>query len=576
MSTTTNDDLRRKAIEKLRDLASHERQCAEGWVDRMDEMTRTVFLTEVCRLMNVINVKQIMSASTEGRLASNHFDTLVKGWNALLALLLSHTHRQRGLPIVETTLERRGMAYSALYRLGMAAVAEDASEMLRFGILRCYETEGRLHLKVDEDRESDHFLDRTEWGRLESVNGDLDESIDKDVAPYFSTDWRRAAKNLVFPFSFGETTMIGYDMTPEMDDHFIAAVLKATLKWRDGAGIHPNSRFGRLSGGDIFNAVNAIASFHLKHIQFVDAGMEVVPGADFLSSLTIWISRSDLLDNVMAATRLDEASASEVVDLVTAKAGDSEHFASAATPYFPFYVQVTDDLLICNVSAIFRNPLHGIRAVLERKPGGADSVRGPREDWMQAELYDLFQGNRYQCVSGQIKLKSGSVTATDIDAAIMDNISGDVALFQLKWQDFDTHDIKSQFSKAKNFSDQTKKWATRISAILTDLPVNEVYRKCRFKPPSVTTGRVFMFALGRIAARFKSYGFAPDNDMITPCSFPQLRRLRQEIGKTPQVFSKLRNAIMAENEITYERKPIPHDLHFADDAHIVLDDLWSD
>lgn len=570
-NTSTND-----VIDKLRSLASNEKRLAAEWVSKLDNQTRSIFFMEVCRVMNLSHVRQTIKDAPGLALPTAQFDTMVKGWNGIAALLLPYAHLQHGIPLMTSNDNTRFMAYQALYNLGTAAVAEDVADMLWYGLLTPYEKEGILHLKVDSNRTKDHFLDRIEPSRIIPVEQLFEESINEELAPYFSEDWVESAKKLIRPFFTNSGVMMGYDMTPEMDDHFLALTLKATLKWRDSAGIHPDADFNGVSGSDLFVSVAAVASFHLKHIHFVQVGMELVENANFTMSLSIWHTRDEIIDTIAAATSFSQEKSEAILDILTAKSSDWGYFANETTPYLPLYIQISSDQLLCNVSAIFQNPLHGIRMVQERDSQVANAVRAPRENWMQKEIYDLFRGNRYQVVVGQIKLKSKSVTSTDIDAAILDTITGDIALFQLKWQDFNSHSVKSQFSKAKNFSEQTSKWANRVWGVLEETEMADLHRKCRFVGGAERTKKVHLFAVGRVAARFKSYGFTIDESLITVCSFLQLKRLRHELDRSRDVFSKLREAIMRENRENLERKSVAHILQFTGSDPIVLDDIWSE
>ena len=49
------------------------------------------------------------------------------------------------------------------------------------------------------------------------------------------------------------------------------------------------------------------------------------------------------------------------------------------------------------------------------------------------QLYEIV-GSSFTCINHNIVIKHGSKAATDIDAVMVDKISGEIALFQLKWQ----------------------------------------------------------------------------------------------------------------------------------------------
>jgi hypothetical protein len=67
-------------------------------------------------------------------------------------------------------------------------------------------------------------------------------------------------------------------------------------------------------------------------------------------------------------------------------------------------------------------------------------LREPREGWMISDLCHLFMGARYVRIDRPTLLRRDDMDVTDIDAAVFDLTTGDLALFQLKWQTFDTDD----------------------------------------------------------------------------------------------------------------------------------------
>lgn len=96
------------------------------------------------------------------------------------------------------------------------------------------------------------------------------------------------------------------------------------------------------------------------------------------------------------------------------------------------------------------------------------AVREPREDWMISDLCHLFLGNRYIIIDTPTRLKRQGHTATDIDAAVLDRTTSTIGLFQLKWQDFNTYNVRTQRSRAKNFVNRVDAWVSAVEGWLED------------------------------------------------------------------------------------------------------------
>ena len=160
-----------------------------------------------------------------------------------------------------------------------------------------------------------------------------------------------------------------------------------------------------------------------------------------------------------------EQEVTAALDLITVRSGDANYFLTEQAPGVPLVIELCDGYLLTPVSSVFRNPFNGVRMLREStSPAIQNAFREHREEWMADDLYALFEGPRFQRVPGQTKLRQNGQIVTDIDAAIFDNGTGDLVLFQLKWQDFTTSIVRTQRSKAKNFTEQVEGWAKKWGA----------------------------------------------------------------------------------------------------------------
>lgn len=187
----------------------------------------------------------------------------------------------------------------------------------------------------------------------------------------------------------------------------------------------------------------------------------------------------------------------------------------------------------------------------------------------------MFYGHRYRCVDGNIKLREGSKVLTDIDATILDRTSGHLALFQLKWQDFFTNDVRELRSRASNLARELDLWAERVIGWLEKHSADEIAKSLRISPskdgPIVA---VWLFALSRTAARVHSYGFAAKHPNLAVANWPHFVRARRETGPVEGVFSKIHALLQSEATASVESHPIAAEWKIAGRV-IHFDDLWS-
>lgn len=66
-------------------------------------------------------------------------------------------------------------------------------------------------------------------------------------------------------------------------------------------------------------------------------------------------------------------------------------------------------------------------------PNICDKNRNKREAVFRNQLYEMMPN--FHCIDHQIVIKKNGQRITDIDAAAIDYETGEIALFQLKWQD---------------------------------------------------------------------------------------------------------------------------------------------
>jgi hypothetical protein len=240
-------------------------------------------------------------------------------------------------------------------------------------------------------------------------------------------------------------------------------------------------------------------------------------------------------------------------------------------------IAISNQHVLEPVSGLFGNPFNGIRSLQEHLSQETQtSIRQPREGWMRTELYGLFAGTRYLLLKRPAILKRNGRAVTDIDAAVFDTTTGELALFQLKWQDFDTHDLKRQRSKAKNFVEQTDKWAKDISSWVDDFGCRELLNALQLRMGRAPTPiGLLLFAIGRSASRFQSYGYRSQAEKLASCMWKRFIRLRFAIGPASKVLSALHDEIRRELTAPVMGAAIPFEIEI-DSQRIVFADMWAE
>src|SRR5690606_3423498 len=113
------------------------------------------------------------------------------------------------------------------------------------------------------------------------------------------------------------------------------------------------------------------------------------------------------------------------------------------------------------------------------------------------------------------KLRKGSKIVTDVDAAVFDRTSGDLALFQLKWQDFLTNDVRALRSRSSNLVREIDEWADKVMEWILKRSVADLGDAMRINSrkhrPIL---RIFLFAISRTVARVQGYGYSSKHEAL--------------------------------------------------------------
>lgn len=164
---------------------------------------------------------------------------------------------------------------------------------------------------------------------------------------------------------------------------------------------------------------------------------------------------------------------------------------------------------------------------------------------------------------------------TDIDAAVHDRTTGELALFQLKWQEFSTYAIKERRSRAKNFVEEVDSWAEKVHGWIHEFGSHRLFQSLGLRIGTADQNPVVrLFAIGRSASRFQSYGYEPKSKELSVCTWPQFVRLRYEIGPAEHVIDSLHRQIQKEKSYTIPMKPMRHEI-IAAGQRIEFEDLWN-
>ena len=581
------------------------RQFAEGHLAETlnllpgDPIRRFILFIEVVRAMDYWGThSRAMIGDNEEKAQS--LDLMYWGWNRAVAELFRPLEKPGAFHLMESTHESRSYAASLMQEFGKVSLLRRIADMSDRGIMKITQENGEFHIRMDNNTRA-QFADLEEFDRLKvaevklsSLNagwkmtsardalrfpgmpGNYIALDDPPVERWIRPDIEELIKPLVRPWNTGRGIMVAYGARIEVDKHYMAEALALATLWREGAGIDPKAKLGSFTGADMAAVGAALISLHSKHFGCVSVAKTLFPQVSVPQSLTIWGPRDELEESISVISGLSLSIVQSVFDTMAMTSEQAKKLAEHSTPLIPVLFDLGNGLILRPVSCLTRNPFTAARNQHQwLEPRTANAIAADREDWMREHLYAMFGGRRYICFPGNLKLRRKGTVLTDIDAAVYDRVSGEVGLFQLKWQDYSTNDVRQLRSKATNLSAELTDWSGRVRSWIEENDFSELAKSLQLK---IKRGEkiksVLLFAISKSSVRTHGYGVRTDAPYLAMAVWPQFARARMEIGPSEMPLRDIHTRLLEEYGQIPNIYPMPASITVAKTILHVYD-FWN-
>ena len=564
-----------------------------------DRSGRFSLFVEVVRAMDYWSTHAPMLSGDSGKVAPS-LDLMYWGWNRAVAELFEPLDQPDAFPLMESTHESQMFAVGLMQEFGKASLLRRLADMSERDIVAITRDGDDFHIQMAEDARA-QFADSTESDRLIAIEALLPTSdaswsvvsmrdalrlLDMP-GNYMAThkapvkDWLRPdieefIKVLVKPWDTGRGVMVAYDASMEVDKHYLAEALALATLWREASGIHPNAALGPITGADITGVGASLISLHSKHFGCVSVAKKIHNNVSVAQSLTIWGSRAALEESISILSGRPQPIVHSVFNALAMTSEQAKKLADHTTPLIPLLFDLGNGFILRPVSCLTRNPFTAIRTQHQwLDPRTEHAIAADRENWMREHLYAMFRGQRYVCFPGNLKLRCGGTVLTDIDAAIYDRGTGDVGIFQLKWQDYSTNDIRQLRSKAANLSAELIDWSGKIMSWVEANGVSSLDKSLRLRKKRHEAVRnIILFAISRSSVRTKGYGIKTDAPSLAMAVWPQFVRARIELGPSEMPLRDLHSRLLDEYGQVPDVHAIPTSIGVTG-ATLHLHDFWN-
>lgn len=569
-----------------------------------DSVEKTVLFTEIMRVFSYWSIFQNLLPE-EKRFPKPDFELMQWGWNLAVEHLYTKIDIDNAFPIQESTTHSQQQAINLLYRLGVIVLFKRSADMIRYGYLSVKREGDKYTLKRTKNS-TGLFRDNIEFIHLDKLEEVLSEKegeiyngwqhmqfdnhkdFPEESGSFFLSgsesgnpfkeinNIHELMKPLIKPWDSGHGVMMAYGATPEIDHHFFSKAYKLCNKWRVDAGLHPSVKIGSISGAELSSIILFIASLHLKHIDFSLLANKEYSEISTLQSLTIWEPIAELAKNISDFTQIEEQVVYEALEAITLQPEEAGKLNGNTTPFLPLLISLGNGIVLRPICSLLRNPFISTITLQDwRYKNVIDKISHPREDWARENLYALFMGTRYKHVNGNIKLRNNKKIVTDIDGAIYDTVTGELALFQLKWQDYHMNDVKKLRSKASNLTRELDEWAEKVENWLKTHDKKELLKTLQLKVrKDISVTGLYLFGISQVAARMQDVGYETDKKSLAIATWPQFLRERHQLGPVERPFHSLFLKLWEDKNKQIKVVPMPVNIKTTS-ATFHYENLWA-
>lgn len=271
-----------------------------------------------------------------------------------------------------------------------------------------------------------------------------------------------------------------------------------------------NAKFADIQYGYFVEAIVDFSGYAIKHIYF--AGILQKQHPELMSENLCYLikTRDDLLKLIMENRSLSNEQATTILSSISLGAHNKDIFTNKQVSCAPLIKISQHQYIHSSAGSLYRPFSFMLENITNLFPEDCRKNRNSREKIFREQLYDMFK-DEFRCIDHQIVLTDGRQKLTDIDAVIIDPKNGEIALFQLKWQDPTNTSPKSLLSKSRNYTEAAQKWIDTVNHWLEKCTDDEIAAKLGIKRKYIDKSKIYLFVLGRKHGNYSSNSVHTDN-----------------------------------------------------------------
>jgi hypothetical protein len=311
--------------------------------------------------------------------------------------------------------------------------------------------------------------------------------MDAMIAAKFSKRVRKRISKLlrknVFVF---RDHFIGYGAHPELDDYFFSLAYLEMMNRRGFDEFHSRLKFGGVSFHKYVLTAVYFLSLAMKHERFCEALLQKTPEIRLRDILMITADKREFNESLLTAlnsygpnfagfSTVTSEEVEIILKVMSVRRDNLDVLHSTMAP-IPFLIEFSDSTWAQSNAGAQIAPmdflLNSLRVTF---PADYDRNQQTREKSMQRALRRVLSEALPEIsFLDAVKIRGDGRILTDIDFTAIDEISGNVILFQLKHQDRYGADMRRRSNRLSKLKQEVSDWLETVRRWVRDTPLIDI------------------------------------------------------------------------------------------------------
>jgi hypothetical protein len=291
---------------------------------------------------------------------------------------------------------------------------------------------------------------------------------------------------------------MGYGSTMNIENYFNDVAYYDSVHSTEWDYFPEQSKFNGVAYLNFTDAIIDSYGYAVKHLRFAELLQSSHP--ELLAENLFYDVRmeDETLRLIRENRECSEQDAYAILSCMSLSSDNSELYTRGQVNCAPL-IKISRNQYLHSVAGSLFHPFSFLLSSLQQKfPNDFSRNANSREAIFRKQLYEIV-GDSFTCINHNIVIKHGSEAVTDIDAVMVDKINGEIALFQLKWQNQTVDSIRSLHSKAQNYTKETMYWVKSVKHWIECTSEAEIAEHLGngIKRKNIDKSKIFLFVLGR-------------------------------------------------------------------------------